>query len=199
MSDKKSSIITNIIIDLVNGCKENDVIVDDFDGDQSRMKNCNYLLGQVIRNYIVPEERWYISEAALELWDSITDADIWKYEYADKIKLTKSDVLENIGLYKGGKSTPEYTTKNRGDVIQFNDLFHDEHMVDVSTIKREIEKMNPLTPKGVKKVLDQMWMARILKKEDKRISSKSGRGTNLNYIMKLYEDAEIKLIRRSEM
>ena len=199
MSDMTSSVVTNIIIDLVNGCKGDDVIVEDFDGTQLRMKNCNYLLGQVIRNCIVPEERWYISAAALECWNSITDVDIWKYEYADKIRITKSDLLENLGIYKGGRNTPEFITKRRGDVIQFNDLFHDEHMVDVSTIKKEIEKLNPITPAGVKEILDQMWMARILKKEDKRIGTKSGRGTDLNYIMTLYKDADIKLIRRMEL
>ena len=187
------STIINIIIDLVNGCKGNDIIVDDFDRSQLQMKNCNYLLGQVIRNCLVPEDRWYISEAAIDYWNKITDEDIWKYEYADKIKITKSDVLKNIGLYKGGKSKPEYTTKRRGDIIQFNDLFHDEHMVDVSTIKKEIEKLNPITPEGVKIILDQM---RILKEEDKRISTKSGRGTDMKYIMKLYENADIKLINR---
>lgn len=190
------STIINIIIDLVNGCKGNDIIVDDFDRSQLQMKNCNYLLGQVIRNCLVPEDRWYISEAAIDYWNKITDEDIWKYEYADKIKITKSDVLKNIGLYKGGKSKPEYTTKRRGDIIQFNDLFHDEHMVDVSTIKKEIEKLNPITPEGVKIILDQMRIARILKEEDKRISTKSGRGTDMKYIMKLYENADIKLINR---
>ena len=69
-------------------------------------------------------------------------------------------------------------------------------MVDVSTIKKEIEKLNPITPEGVKIILDQMRIARILKEEDKRISTKSGRGTDMKYIMKLYENADIKLINR---
>ncbi len=188
--------VLNIFIELINGCKKNDVISERFADRDIALTNCNYLLGQMIRNYAIPADHWYISEAAANYWGKITDEPIWRFEYNDQVRLTKNAVLENVGIYSGASKTPTIKTIRRGESIKFNSLFHDEHMIDVKTIIQELKKLDPLGAPGVEIILDKIRLARILKDEDKRITKKSGRGMNMDKIMQLYKDADIKLIKR---
>ena len=47
-----------------------------------------YLLGQILRQ--IPVTKKYVSDKAKESWNQLTDEDIWKYNYQDKVLVTKN-------------------------------------------------------------------------------------------------------------
>ena len=61
--------VLDIIVNLLTGYKNNNVLTDvDFDGEETTLYNCGYLLNQTIRQYKIKESHIFVSEKALLLW-----------------------------------------------------------------------------------------------------------------------------------
>jgi len=67
--------VLDIIISLVKGVKNDGHI----DSDGRVLWGCNYLLNQVLRQYDIPKDHYYVSERAAKLWESITSGKIMDY------------------------------------------------------------------------------------------------------------------------
>ena len=142
----------------------------------------NYLLNQAIRQYIIPDENWHLSEKAKALWNSITSKDIREYNYQQPIECDCANHTRAM-RYIGANLKGSKIKIKRGDIIPFNKLFTAEHMTPVADIKKELEVLTPITPATVEAVLDKIHICRITKEEDKSIQPKWGRGTNLSSIL----------------
>lgn len=205
----ENNIVLEFILELLKGAKKrsrgdswSDRMYTSFQGEEFTLAGCNYLLGQVIRQYNA-DKHAYISEEADKLWKQIRNDDIRKYCYTDKIICEKSafnsdgSIREEI-LYKGnekvdGKKNTSKIILEKGAAFTFNSIFHDEHMTDIKTITNKLKKLEKPDCEQLKKILDTIKVARILKSEDRRIGKKFNRGEMEN-IKKLYHDAGINLI-----
>ena len=205
----EGSIVLEFILELLKGAKcrkkgepWSDVLNLSFHGEEFTLAGCKYLLGQVIRQYNA-DKHAYVSEEADKLWKQIRNDDMKKYCYTNKITCEKAaynadgTIREEI-LYKGnekveGKENPNKILLEVGSEFAFNSIFHDEHMTDIKTITDRLLALENPDCAQIKEILDSIMVARILKSEDRRIGKKANRGDMKN-IMKLYQDAGIKLI-----
>lgn len=133
-----------------------------------------YLLNQAVRQYIIPQDHWHISEAAKKVWDSITDDDIQKFTFQQQININKFDDTMEIG---------ESIIIEEGKKMPFNKIFISEHITPVSDVIKVLEhRQDSLTPELVAELLDKMHIARILQSENKEIEKRSGRWTDFSDI-----------------
>ena len=101
------------------------------------LNDCNYLLGQVLRQYEIDDKHKYISKKALEWWNKVAPSkNIWEYEYKNKVKCEKA--IKDVPIYVGNNKSPEKKRRNYkvGEEFEFRSIFHDDHIIDISTIKK---------------------------------------------------------------
>lgn len=196
MTTTKNVHAYDIIIELIRSIKE-DKGASEYTYNDNTIKVCGakYILGQYIRQIEPSSDRRFISVGAKELWDRISSNDINNYYYNECIICNNSEPIYSEPFYKGAYKRP-YTTKgiNGGDKIQFNDVFHLEHVVDISSIIKELLKVENITYSDIDRILSKMAVARILKSEDRQIKVKSNRGTDLDKALAIYNAAGIKLV-----
>ena len=144
--------------------------------------NSSYLLGQIIRQYQISDDNYYISSKANALWERITKQNIWNYSYRDKI-FCESDEEINVKSYKGASSEYSIITLNSGVPFIFNDIFHDEHIIPINIIIKELESLPEYTYKTVEEILGQIKVCRMLKEEDREIKERCRRPLDFNYIV----------------
>lgn len=196
MTTTKNVHAYDIIIELIRSIKE-DKGASEYSYNDSKIKVCGakYILGQYIRQIEPSSDRKFVSVGAKELWSKISSDDLNKYYYNECIICSNTEPIYNVPFYKGAYKRP-YTVKdiNNGDKIQFNDVFHLEHVVDISSIIKELLRVENITYSDLDRILGKMAVARILKSEDRQINIKSNRGTDLNKALNIYNDAGIKLV-----
>ena len=130
------------------------------DAGKSGKIEFNYLLGQSIRQWQIPEKNWHTSKAAQEVWDMIVDKDPGDTEkYATKLLDFQRKRCLNYKEPFLCKAKPEWlriprfkgTTKDfrsikildikGGDKNHvFNDIFIAEHTTPVSDIKEALKQ-----------------------------------------------------------
>lgn len=140
--------------------------------DSSCIRGAHYLLGQVVRQYAIPEENYYISEKANNLWKKISNDNIWNYVYTNKFVITdKCSLPKYVGAEKNPREIKEY---QKGEKIEFNSVFHDEHIISIEVIIKQLDAIpkEKLDYDSVKKILDSIVICRILKEEDKKLQHK---------------------------
>ena len=157
------------------------IIINALKGVKLQMNNLipyDYLLNQAIRQYIIPDENWHLSEAAKELWDSITSEDIRKYNYKQPITCNLANQTP-AKKFVGNNSTGSEIKIKKGDIIPLNKLFSAEHMTPVADIIKELKALNDITPENVKAILDKIHICSVTKEEDRTIKPKYGRGIDI--------------------
>ena len=169
----------------------------EMDGKPLTLGGTGYLLGQLIRQYAIPPERQYISQAAWQLWHSLTDEDIWRYSYRNIVKC-RSAVPVPIQEYRGNERTPKNTREiAAGETFVFRDVFHDEHMVPVSEIIQALIRLSPVTYESVSGVLSQLCICRILKTEDRSLYPKYHRALDREAAVQFYARQGIMVCNRN--
>lgn len=166
-------------------------------GEKTILGSCNYLLGQVIRQYEIPEDHYFVSKKADALWKQITtEKDIKKFFYHDKIK-KDTDGSVTIYEYKGSKKVPvdeNGRVLEKGDCFTYNDVFTDEHIVTISDIIAALTDLPVWDYAFVKGVLDKIYICKMLKSEDRSIKRKVHRFLDYREtVAKDYKDAGIEL------
>lgn len=149
-------------------------------GENYKFGGSHYLLGQIIRQYTPSDENFHISKEAYELWQKLSNDSIWDYVYTNKIKYVGTNDI-SLNKYTGNGNSTKPILIHSGEKFTFNDYYTDEHMIDVASIIELLTKMKNVTPFEVKKVLDQIHIARILKSEDKKLSPKFNRLKAIDY------------------
>ena len=180
--------VLDIIIDFIKGSKDKNLrIVNEENDKYYAICNSYYLLGQIIRSYYIECNHYYISKKSIELWKQISDEPIFKYWYRDSVIMEKDDSL-SIHEYTGNSKKFKERTIKKGDV------FHDEHIVPIKMIVDELLNLENPNYDSVIKILDKIYICRILKDEDRSIATKYNRSTDFNKVIQ-NEYKNIELIK----
>ena len=190
--------VLDIIISLLKGYKNISSNGDPF--LHSRFKendlylwNTNYLLNQVIRQYNIPPERYLITKEAKALWDKITDEPITNYYYREEITAKFDGAF--VQEYKGAqKDQYRQRTLQAGDKFIYKDIFHHEHVIPVIVIIRQLKELKDeeLDYEHVYPILENMYICRMLKSEDREIKNKYNRPSDKDEVIKtVYEPAKV--------
>ena len=200
----------NFIITLLKKLKNKEELSGDFEGrDYTIRCSDRYLLNQSLRRYGLENDKFFISVKAQELWDILfNDKNIMNYEYNDKIEVDNQP-NDNVIIWKfsGSSNTPQDTYEVlAGQKIQYNDIFHDEHVVPIDDIIEELVKIenvdyNEETYKKVAIVLDKIYICKMLKSEDRRIFEPKKRKTIdvIKIVEKNYKQAMTRYFRGIEI
>lgn len=189
--------VFDLIIDFVNAIKsaENGIVSND--GERT-YKICGpkYLLGQIIRQYELPPEQYYVSSSAKALWETVSKDDMWKYTYRHYVKCENEKPVM-IFEYTGNQNKPSREREvSKGDGFVFRDVFHDEHMIPVSLIIDKLISLPELNYDNVKNILDSIYICRLLKFEDRNLPVKYKRPFDLQEVIKMYNKAGIEIEER---
>ena len=142
------------------------------DDGTNRLWGAKYLLGQVLRQYRINDDHIFISVAADKLWKEITDEKekIEDYNYTMQVLVHKECTLD---LYKGASKTPFYRGVFQKDsTFQYRQVFHDEHVIPIADIIERLIELDDLNYDSVQKILNNIYMCRILKKENAGLTHK---------------------------
>lgn len=165
-----------------------------------RYKICSpkYLLGQIIRQYELTAQQYYISENAEFLWKNVSTENIWNYCYRQYVKC-ENDIPVLIREFTGNANTPRKIREvKRGDGFIFRDVFHDEHMIPISKIIEKLVSLSEPDCDNVKNILDSIYICRLLKNEDRLLPVKYKRPFDLQKVISMYNYVGIKINKRSE-
>ena len=123
-----------------------------------------YLLGQILRQYRINNDHIFISVEADKLWKEITDKEIKDYHYTMQVPISQECTL---ALYKGAAKNPfvEVSLKPN-DTFQYRQVFHDEHVIPIADIIKNLIKLDDLNYDSAQKILNNIYMCRMLKKEN---------------------------------
>lgn len=147
--------------------------------DEDKKEKClrpkyDYLLGQAIRDYLIPEANWHVSEKAAKTWKALTNVDL-KFENFQEARKFKKSNDEGIQRERETLIGIDILDKLKNNTkFKFNDFFIAEHTIPVSDITNKLNdiiKNDQIKDKqeAVKSVLDKMHITRLLKSEDANI------------------------------
>lgn len=167
------------IITLIKGAKADNRIryTDPNSGMIYTLGSSRYLLGQTVRQYWIPNDHIFISEAAKETWNRITSQSIRGCSYQATVVFEKDESL-TVYEYTGASKTPMVKQLKKGDFFHYRQVFHDEHVVGVEDILDALCELpdDKLNEQNVIGILDHIYICKILKKEDRELQ-RSGRNT----------------------
>ena len=150
------------------------------------------LLNQTIRQLWIPKDHYIISVAAQKKWNDIAEGNICDYFYQDRVKAKKD--LFDLPYYIGNANEQSGTwNRKKGQTFSYRSVFHDEHIVPVETIEKDLLKLENPTSEEVKDILSKIYVCKMLKEEDKKIPQKYNRGSDdyLEIIKTCYQKIEI--------
>lgn len=129
-----NNFILDSIINYVKAMKSDGVILTQYGQKKIGIRSVKYLLNQTLRQLILSNDKYFISEKAKELWNKITEEPISNYSYRDKVIFTKDEPI-TIELYRGNESN-SYDQKEltKGSSFLYREVFSDEHMVTIKSI-----------------------------------------------------------------
>lgn len=151
----------------------------------------NYLLGQCIRQYILPGKNIHVTIDASTLWDNIVKGvsslpNIRDYVYQDRVVSNNS--ISNVETYKGTSKSKVYINLNKGDKFKYNDIFIDEHTVPVSDIVKALKLLPNPTCSDIADILDKMHIVKMRRSENAKITRQSARIAPQDIINKSSQD-----------
>ena len=103
----ENNVVLDIIIEFVKAvksAKKEKEVVSVINGKEYKIKAAGYLLGQIVRQYNIPEDHYYISVAAENKWKELSNENIWDFVYRDSITCT-SEVPICVEKYKNNEKT----------------------------------------------------------------------------------------------
>lgn len=192
-----SNKVIDLIVNLLSGLKNGDKLADDSVINKPiQIFNCKYLLGQVIRQLTLREDRLFVTEKAFEIWNNITDESIFKFSYRDSV-IKNNDYFVEVSKYSGSSRTALKTeVLKKGDKIIFNDVFIDEHIIPVADIIKALLALDePYDYNEIYNILDNVCICKMLKEESFNIKSHNRNSLDYRYVIKrYYEPNGIKLV-----
>lgn len=168
--------VLDIIISFIKACKKGKEHAY-IECDGKRIWSANYLLNQILRQYYIDDNHILVSKKAQEVWNQIAvEEDIKRFNYRNTFT-AKIDV--EINMYFGAKKDGEQTLIKQGQKVIWNNIFHDEHTIPINVIIKELCSLETLNYANVSKVLDKIYICKMLKEEDRNITEKSNRSSNI--------------------
>lgn len=179
---RNSAIIKSIKV-LLNALKT----LDDISG-------LRYLLGQTIRQYDVPQENHHVSIAANNLWNKLSQKPINDFHYRDIVKCDNLNTEETVNTYKGSSREVTKRVLKQNDQFVFRDLFHEDHVIPVSFILKDLINLSIIDEESIKQCLEKMHICVLLKEEDRKIGRTRNRDNDYDQIIcNVYNKAGIQL------
>lgn len=170
----KNEVILNTVLCLLSGYKK---MRDE--GSKKEIDGLRYLLGQSIRQYNIPKEKYHISVGAKQRWEELSDDKIENYWYRKQVTCNKLHSPKLYRLYKGSENEGKERILKPGDSFTFRDMFHEEHIIPVKLIlNKMINITNNINMSVIKELLESMHMCIILKEEDRFINQELGKTAN---------------------
>ena len=78
--------VFDIVINLLMGINNQDRLVDSYAKEEQTLTECKYLLNQVIRQYQLPQDHYFVSKKAQALWDKVSTDSIFDYTYRERAR-----------------------------------------------------------------------------------------------------------------
>lgn len=128
-----------------------------------------YLIGQTVRQYIILPDHRYISKKANDLWEELTSSDIRSVGYRRQVTCDTLTTPKIVKTYKGAQNRNGKISLYPKEKFVFNDIFHEDHVIPVVYFVDELIQLDldELTEEKVEDILDGMYIAKILKEEDR--------------------------------
>lgn len=184
----------DLIICFVKSINYNKVI----DDGKHKIEGTKYLLNQILRQYDIPKQNYLITKKAIDLWQQLSNDNINNYFYRDTV-VCKNTLPVDVKIYKNNSNSFTYLTLNKDDKFTYKDVFHNEHIIPIEIIIRQLvdlDKNNKLDYNNVENVLSNIYICRMLKEEDRKIKIKFNRPYNLNQIIDtIYTPVGIKIVK----
>lgn len=187
--------VLDIIIPLIKASKYDEPIYQKENSYEFALGGTRYLLGQIIRQLWIPNEHKYISVAAKELWEKISNESISNYSYRSKVICTNKNKVTAYKYKNNGKNGEE-TELYDGICFTYNDIFHDEHMIPIADIIEKLYALDEPNYDNVSNVLNNLYTCIMLKDEDRKIYPKYHRSANSidDIINGIYKKAEVYVL-----
>ena len=188
--NRNEAIIESIIVLL----KAYRPLLSEINIDKATLNSLHYLLGQSVRQYDIPLKNYHISQAALERWEQLSTDRIEKYHYRDMVKCDNLTKSYRFKLFKGAGKSGTYRKLHPNSSFVFRDMFHEDHVIPVSLILKELIKIKTIDENSIKEQLNKMHICIILKEEDRVLGRTINRTTNFaNTIKNVYNPKGILL------
>lgn len=144
--------------------------------------SAKYILNQLLRQIKIPKENWYITYKADTLWQQLTSEKMDNYQYQKKVTLTRNEHL-SVSTFKGNSKVPYIRHLSIGDSFAFREVFHDEHIIPIHLIIKQLLKLGTPTYETVVEVLSKISVCRMLKTEDRSIYNSRKRDFDLSTVI----------------
>ncbi|MBR4770905.1 MAG: hypothetical protein IK090_08285 [Clostridia bacterium] len=138
-----------------------------------------YILNQTIRQLWIPEDHYLQSVRARDWWEKNAEGDMILCSYKDKV-VVKNDIPSHPTYIGASKKpvTEEGTDLKKGDSFEYRSFFHNEHIVPVDTIEKQLLQLDvdgmkpPVLAKEVETILDKIYICMMLKEENAGLKNK---------------------------
>ena len=191
----KNDAIIDSIMCLLNEYK---IEMTDPNSNKSNLDSLKYLIGQTIRAYDIPKENYHLSEGAQKRWDTLSTEDIMKKHYKDKVVCDKLSGPVEYDCYIGASKTGKSKVYTKGDKFEFREMFHEDHIIPVSMIFKEMVNMKVVNRKTIESLLNGIHICVLLKEEDRKLKWIKDRYLDLETTIKnVYEPKCIKLVKQT--
>lgn len=91
-----------------------------------------------------------------------------KYSYLAKVLVKKPNEYQ-VNLYKGASKNPfkkNHDLSAPNASFKYREVFHDEHIIPIDTIIRELRENTPLDEDNVLRIVNKISICRMLKEEN---------------------------------
>lgn len=194
--------VVSIIMEFIKAIQGNDIMND---GDYS-IKSCSYLFGQIVRQWKIPEDHYFVSQRALDFWNKLGQkSSIFNHRWRDPIKVINLPYDVEVKTFKGATRTGESYIIHKGtdnDWFFYRQVFHDEHIVCIGDVIDKLISLkgDELNENNIVEILNSIYICKMLKEEDRNnVTKRSGRGS-LNYkdVIKKFYKGIVVLDRNGE-
>lgn len=185
--------VLDIIIPFIEATK-NDRPINSENQLVPQMGGTKYLLGQMIRQLQILPNHYFISTKAKALWEQISTKDILCYHYRELVQCENEQEIP-VNCYKNNSKIPHELRAKIGKQFIYRDVFHDEHMTPVNDIIERLIAIDTPNYENVSKVLNSIYICKMLKDEDRRLYPKYHRPSEISQIIdKIYTPAGIEIV-----
>ena len=103
--------VIGIIIDFVKALQSKDRALISIESNRTyKISSPKYLLGQILRQYELEQNKYYYSTSAKLLWEKLSTQDMWNYSYRQYVHC-ENDEPVLISEYTGNGNVPREKRK----------------------------------------------------------------------------------------
>ena len=183
--------VLNLIINFVKAINEGT-----FKDNNYQINSPRYLLNQILRQIQLPESNYFISERAKQKWLELSKENIKNYYYQKHV-LCENNNPVIVKCFKSNSNNFAKKELVNGNKFVYKDVFHDEHMIPIDIIIKKLCEFylsGQLNYNNVEQTINNIYICKMLKEEDRNIKIKYNRPFELDKVIQnIYLPAGIKI------